>query len=829
MIRSFFYLCLFILCYPFYVLSEEINLKNCNILTSEYQLKEGKLSDFWAQEIIGADLLKEELKQAAPLPENKYLISVFDSNNGALTIDHDVRVKNLITDSGPHSVLPQLTETQVTLLQINLPGFLQDTNEQEKSLLETAIKLRASYLPSFINFSMGIKEKKGINQKVYQAFSSLSPHSIVIISSGNGYFTDPIFGENSLSSRGNTVSFTARKMSQDLNVILAGSLSPQGVVSYFSSEDREVHILAPSDNFITSANKKGDYKKFSGTSGAAPLVTGSLGGFEWLSGYHPTAEEAKLLLKQTAIPTIHSQYENSRRNGFGLLNSYKLGKVALRLKEKCDKDTECFATELQEEANYQFPMNDNLWKEANQAFPKCAVNKTIKENQNISCAIKKQSFQNLRKAALLNPSSRNLWKTLSCIYHSNGFTENALGLNRLGSFEPHQLDVIFNELLNIYPTMAARLAGNVGGKKGVRVLYELLSDNPHPLIAAHVTYAAGIMNGEGGKTIWQKIKDSHFINSIDIRKTAVNAFSEQIGKITENILIQLSEDEMPEIKKTVAENLINFRGKFGESLLWKLSEDKNESVKEAVVWSAWSLDNKEARKKILIELSEDDSDQVKKTVAESAGYFGGELGKLLLWNLSEDENESVKKAVVWSVWSLDNKEVKRNLLIELSKDDSNQVRKTVAKAAGYFGGELGKSLLWNLSEDETQKRAEVRRTIAENLINFRGEFGESLLWKFLGDEDESVKRAVVWSAWSLNNKEITGKILTNLSEDESVIVKEAVISSITQILIGLMAMDSESSNPMIEEQFSQSILEKLTKDEDPQVKKQATTAVEFLF
>ena len=145
------------------------------------------------------------------------------------------------------------------------------------------------------------------------------------------------------------------KASKNFDVIVTGSFSPRGFVSDFSESGREVTVLAPSDDWITSADKDGRYRDFGGTSGAAPLVTGSLAAFEWLSGYHPTAAEAKILLERTALPTLHS-FEKPRINGAGLLNAYKLGEVAKRLKKKCrgQKSASCFKKEILKEDNYDF-------------------------------------------------------------------------------------------------------------------------------------------------------------------------------------------------------------------------------------------------------------------------------------------------------------------------------------------------------------------------------------------------------------------------------------------------------------------------------------------
>ena len=46
------------------------------------------LSLYWAQEMIGADLLKEELKKTSP-SEKRYLVEVFDTP----TNNHDIHVK----------------------------------------------------------------------------------------------------------------------------------------------------------------------------------------------------------------------------------------------------------------------------------------------------------------------------------------------------------------------------------------------------------------------------------------------------------------------------------------------------------------------------------------------------------------------------------------------------------------------------------------------------------------------------------------------------------------------------------------------------------------
>ena len=78
------------------------DLKSCNIVFSQAGLFEDRLSDYWAQELIGADLLREELEKAPPI--EKHLVEVFDSP----TRNHDIGVRNLISDEGQNAVFPEL-------------------------------------------------------------------------------------------------------------------------------------------------------------------------------------------------------------------------------------------------------------------------------------------------------------------------------------------------------------------------------------------------------------------------------------------------------------------------------------------------------------------------------------------------------------------------------------------------------------------------------------------------------------------------------------------------------------------------------------------------
>ena len=167
---------------------------------------------------------------------------------------------------------------------------------------DTYKQCKANALPSFINNSMlwapdyktheyGSK-KYGYGRTQFEAFRKLSPPSVLILAAGNG-------GDAPLNEH-------AANASRKYDAIIVGSLDPDGNKNSLSQQGAEVFITAPAGAEQISKDQNGNLRKFGGTSGAAPLVTSSLAGFEWLSGYHPTAEESKILLKKTAIPTPNS-------------------------------------------------------------------------------------------------------------------------------------------------------------------------------------------------------------------------------------------------------------------------------------------------------------------------------------------------------------------------------------------------------------------------------------------------------------------------------------------------------------------------------------------
>ena len=426
---------------------------------------------------------------------------------------HDIAVQNLIMSAGQQAVLPATQDKNSPYLEF-LPifsrafginfhiGYLNSMVQQEctklnNKPLEYEKCLRNIY-PHYINLSMGaerepedltyekyqnwpkakkqeietdarkyfnkksseplteleikkfLQYKKAILEDDYKSMSSnftqISYYSTLVQAAGN-----------SAGSDNKPVSSFAVQNSQSANAIIVGSLAPNGDKSNFSQEHPEVHIMAPADNSISSVNSAGEVVRFGGTSASTPLVTGALSAFNWMSGYHPTPEEAKILLQMTAIP---HKYSNSkpRKNGFGMLNAYKMGMMGKKLKERCGKLKKCMQLAIRDSKTYElnqtgfekgatfedfssymvdlkhefsnktsiFEPDKTLLKDLKTTFPECSQSVCAHPEQTfIFCSKKREVFNRLRKQAFLMPTSPEVWRYLSCIYGGLGLKDTS--------------------------------------------------------------------------------------------------------------------------------------------------------------------------------------------------------------------------------------------------------------------------------------------------------------------------------------------------------------------------------------------------------------------
>ena len=185
-------------------------------------------------------------------------------------------------------------------------------------------------------------------------------------------------------------------------VIKVGSVSRNGFVSSFSQTGKDVVVLAPSDKSIMSSSDGVTHTTFSGTSGAAPLVTAALAD---VASILPelNRSEARELLQRTAIKT--STNEVSEMNGAGVLNHYKLVRVAKRL------------ADLGHPQNREALLNNELYDfsaEAKELF----ASVTVKDD--LTTYIKK-----LRTAFFLDADNAEIRTKLADVYRQAGMQDQA--------------------------------------------------------------------------------------------------------------------------------------------------------------------------------------------------------------------------------------------------------------------------------------------------------------------------------------------------------------------------------------------------------------------
>ena len=184
-------------------------------------------------------------------------------------------------------------------------------------------------------------------------------------------------------------------------VIKVGSVAPDGFVSSFSKTGKDVVVLAPSDYSIVSHNGEKQLK-FSGTSGAAPLVTAALAD---VLSILPALNriEARELLQGTAIKT--SINEISDMNGAGVLNHYKLVRVAKRL------------ADLDYPKNREALFNDALYDFSDEARELFA---SATDSDDLDTYLKK-----LRTAFFLDADNADIRTTLADTYRKAGLEKQA--------------------------------------------------------------------------------------------------------------------------------------------------------------------------------------------------------------------------------------------------------------------------------------------------------------------------------------------------------------------------------------------------------------------
>lgn len=371
-------------------------MADCQIVSdTPYQTLKSGLTPLWAQEYIGADLAKELIGEI-PSPYRTrvgnfdggysqrdvlgaYEASAFNffqnPTGGTSYIDHGTKTANIINSSpfgvGQNTVLSHLYDIQDYPFVNVTNKFLENPGDILNLEIHTLCVL------NFQGICAISGRKYGGLEAIKSSLRKLSTKTIVVAAAGN-------------------FSATYNRL-VNWPMITVASIQPNGDISTFSNRSPDITILAPSDNYLHSYGLNGD-PKFGGTSGAAPLVSGSIANVISLLG--PTNIQNILqLLQKTAIPLPINRTE-PLINGYGMVNAYKLVRLA-----KLGTAT---------------PENEMLLhNESNQL-----LTTGLAQLEDTECSVQRLGFLNLRKSFLLNPTEAASDR-LAQIYEADGFYENA--------------------------------------------------------------------------------------------------------------------------------------------------------------------------------------------------------------------------------------------------------------------------------------------------------------------------------------------------------------------------------------------------------------------
>ena len=328
----------------------------------------------WAQQYVGADLLRERLKGLESLQfRTEQLVAIWDAH----LFWHGQKVSQIIAGPFTSAVIPlERPLDYYWIVEIFGPqrSFYRECLEEQNC-------------PSYINHSM-------------QWLTENAPNLVSEINEKYGITTI-----TSADNHGAQINAIKEDFAREGKLIVVANLGPDGKLFEETNYSGHITIAAPAGLSIQSYDFSGRPEKFGGTSGAAPLVTGSLTGFTLITDYILKTSEAIRLLHKTAIPFPHLPSYHGW-GAPGILNAYRIGAVADRLNQKCRGEGgnrhRCISNLLQSDGTYQFERESEFFFEQ-------ALDALKAES---SCA-RREFTTKMRMAALLAPESSKAWEYLA--------------------------------------------------------------------------------------------------------------------------------------------------------------------------------------------------------------------------------------------------------------------------------------------------------------------------------------------------------------------------------------------------------------------------------
>ena len=286
------------------------------------------LSPYWAQEYIGLDFSSKLLENSGNSPA-KAKVGVYVLNIEEMTSEDEYPLAQEVYEN-------KHLEFNVNLITRSFPSV-----EIHKDITSAdIIYVTGLSLLKDIEEGQAVDDERVDVVKVLQNLAAIEDSSdgvppLIVVPAGNTY-------------EGFDRSVSLRDLGLK-DVIVVGSLTPEGLVAHDSEASRVVTLTAPSSELIYSSSTlpfevDGDQSfmmhamhvyspeqeksliRAGKTDGAAALVVGALADFIHMAGLL-TGEQAKMILQKTSLPVFH-EHQDPQFNGAGALNAYKLLKLA---------------------------------------------------------------------------------------------------------------------------------------------------------------------------------------------------------------------------------------------------------------------------------------------------------------------------------------------------------------------------------------------------------------------------------------------------------------------------------------------------------------------
>ena len=506
--------------------------KDCEVvpLYGGQKLIQKQLSPFWAQELVGSDLAIQAL---GPIGDKLPAVKYGDIENFDVNSMPAARVASDLIDKVKKTTQEEKKFYEPKEYQLAMDGATSHgtlANNLVVGTFPVGTSLNAVYTVANSTTRMNAN-RIALGDEMIDKKVSIYGTSMLAENSYDGELIKKLREKNVIvvMAAGNDYPKTPHQ-EQTNNGIVVGSLSPIGVMSYFSSELKDVTIAAPSDGHITSSFKN-KFLDFSGTSGARPVVTGSVANIvSLLPGV--TQNEIKELLVRSAIQTANA-HDSKKSNGKGMLNAYKMTRIAMRLRDDWPKNRK----KIFEDAKI-YDFNGESKETAATALNLLTNKEDCKQMK---------GMEHLRTAFLLDPKNLTLAGELAKVYRSQGLEVNALFYDSLKGVDLNFIKSAMTIEDQWIRAAALRSSVELGEQAWPIISASLKSKQPRELRAAIVAAyqlnkkkeaQAGLLNGLESMTDYKEILGWMKFGTSDLG-FKVQIFEESCKKIPDEDIVYM--------------------------------------------------------------------------------------------------------------------------------------------------------------------------------------------------------------------------------------------------------------------------------------------------